>query len=126
MWFLFKDISTNGTELNGEKVEKDKSVELEDHSRIVLAPGKKNAVSLKFSVFKKKENKSLKRAKTETNATFIDDDVQEEEDSGAPLLKKSGSGKEDEDVYSSHFTCVICQSIFHNPVSLIPCLHTYW
>ena len=117
------DTSTNGTAVNGEKLTKNTRTLLScDNAMVELAPGKAKSVTLSVSFPLK--STPLKRAKTDIVVGTLDEDDAAEalpNDETKQVLTKPAL---DDDMKQT-MTCAICQSIFHTPVSLIPCMHSF-
>ena len=86
----------------------------------MLAPGKAKCVTLQVS--RPLHNAApLKRAKTQMNSTLQDDDDNDDDDNVEVIQDVPIK----QDAVKATLTCAICQSIFHRPVSLISCMHSF-
>ena len=117
------DLSTNGTALDGVKLKKGERAQVtKDSVELELAPGKAKAVKLTLAMPLKS---ALKRAKTEVQGTLADDDDEAAGAAAEADNKKKKEPDNDDSAIRESLTCSICQSVFHYPVSLIPCMHTF-
>lgn len=100
----FTDRSTNGTWLNGERMKKGVPVVLKKGDTIsLLNPTGEDGMKYEY-IFQQRLGGSEKPTTTEASAKM--------DDSTADAL--------DEDL-----TCAVCRMIYHRPMSMLPCLHTF-
>ncbi|KAJ3190540.1 hypothetical protein HK101_008711 [Irineochytrium annulatum] len=120
-----RDLSRNGTYINGRKIEKDEVVRLKDGDVITMgknkagpvvyrAPGKAEAKGLEPPV---PTEETLKRKREE--AKELDEAGEEKK------VKKARPTLEAESEFESNCQCTICHDLMYVPASCMPCMHSF-
>ena len=113
--------STNGSSAGGVLVNNAEVQLTQRETEIKLAPSKgTKTVVLRATLGESNgpPGARLKRAKTDIPSTLGTDDESPKKTTAAAVAVK-------DDQMKSSFMCAICQSVFYQPVSLMPCLHSF-
>lgn len=109
-----RDLSTNGCLLNGKRLVKDEATELCAGDEVVLAKDTANAMQLVAYIFQvtNKSGSPRKRAASPV--------------ANEPPAKRSApSSVAADDKMEEILICSICREIFHDCITLLPCLHNF-
>ncbi|BBN17086.1 E3 ubiquitin-protein ligase CHFR [Marchantia polymorpha subsp. ruderalis] len=114
-----QNLSVNGTTVQGKPIEKDLHVVLHQGDEVALGPHPSGCPVFIFQIINKVQLGQQKRG-PEVEADTAAVDVAEHEGETAPCPKRP---KMMENLET--FKCSICLNVWHDVVSLTPCLHSF-